>query len=268
MTLSNLDKYKEDLKKLIDRGTTLFNSMQLECYPIEFKEAYEKALKEKYEPFVKKLPKFGSEYQAWYSEALIIIKQLLPDRLADFIRLYEKSKTRKSIEYSNYVIEDYLQGLRVTAYGETKVDKGAAVPRFEQQVNILKSLEKRFESSLFDIKQLVQADLFDSELDAARELIKNKFFRAAGALSGVVLEKHLNQVCVNHNLSTGKKDPTINDFNELLNKNSVIDVPQWRFIQHLGDIRNLCDHNKQKEPTGVEVNDLISGVEKITKTIF
>lgn len=38
---------------------------------------------------------------------------------------------------------------------------------FRQQQAILNAVKQRFESSLFDIKQLVQADLFDSELDAA-----------------------------------------------------------------------------------------------------
>ena len=35
-----------------------------------------------------------------------------------------------------------------------------------------------------------------------------------------------------------------------------------------GDIRNLCDHHKDREPTQQEVEDLIKGVEKITKTLF
>ena len=52
------------------------------------------------------------------------------------------------------------------------------------------SLESRFESSLFDMQQLVQADMFDSELDAARELWKKGFLRAAVAICGVILEKH------------------------------------------------------------------------------
>nr|BFD40615.1 hypothetical protein FFPRI1PSEUD_21140 [Pseudomonas sp. FFPRI_1] len=52
--------------------------------------------------------------------------------------------------------------------------------QLQQQIAILESIEKRFESSLFDIKQLVLTDLFDSELDVARELLKNKFSRAAG----------------------------------------------------------------------------------------
>ena len=120
----------------------------------------------------------------------------------------------------------------------------------------MKAAEKRFDSSLFEIRQLVQADLFDSEIDAARELLKNKFVRAAGAIAGVVLEKHLTQVCEDHGLEIQKKHPALSDLNELLKANSVIDVLQWRFISMLADIRNLCDHNKAKEPTEQQVTDL------------
>lgn len=273
---TNIDRYKEDLSKLITQGTQLQYSMQYRLYPKEtvahLKKMYEsdKKADEKVEAILKKLPEFANVYQHWYSEALGLIKQLLPDRLADFIKFYEKPKTRKDISYTNYVIEDYLQGLRVTKghYQDKVVGPDAAYPQFQQQLNVLKSVERRFESSLFDIRQLVQADLFDSELASAKELAKHKFIRAAGAVAGVVLEKHLLQVSQNHNIPLGKKNPTINDFNELLKNNNVIDTPQWRFIQLLGDLRNLCDHNKEQEPTLYQANDLISGVEKIIKTIF
>jgi len=43
---------------------------------------------------------------------------------------------------------------------------------------------------------------------------------------------------------------------------------QWRFIQHLADIRNLCDHSKADEPTAEQVDDLVKGVGKIIKTLF
>ena len=115
--------------------------------------------------------------------------------------------------------------------------------------------------------EIVQADLFDNELDAAQELNRKGFVRGAGAIAGVVLEKHLGHVFSKHGLKTRKKVPSINDYNQLLKDNSVIDTATWRFIQHLGDLRNLCNHIKDREPTIEEVNDLIEGVSKITKTL-
>jgi hypothetical protein len=265
-----LEKYKEDLDALIKAGEKLSVSLQRYAYGNEFDEAIKKKFGDKAADYLKNLPKFTSEYQAWYSEAKSLIKQLLPDRLADFVRHYEKPKPRKDISFENYRVEDALQGLTITrGYEKHKVvGPEGAIPHLDQQLAIVKSVKARFESSLFDIRQLVQADLFDSELDAARELLKQKFTRAAGALAGVVLERHLAQACDNHSIKITKKNPGISDLNEMLKGGDVIDVPQWRFIQHLGDIRNLCDHSKVADPTSEQVNDLVSGVAKVTKTTF
>ena len=267
---SNLDKYKKDLAALIARGEQLHLAIQFECYPDEFRKAITKELKEEAKGVLAKLPSFGESYQAWYSEAKAMIRQVLPDRLADFVRHYEKPKPRKDLSYENYRIEDNLQGLTVTRGYEKErvVGPDAAIPHFRQQLNIVKSVKARFESSLFDIRQLVQSDLFDSELESAGALVKSGFSRAAGAVAGVVLEKHLGQVCENHGIKVSKKNPTIGDLNDLLKQAEVVDVPQWRFIQHLGDIRNLCDHDKKVEPTKEQVVDLIEGVKKIAKTLF
>jgi len=267
---SNLDKYKKDLEQLILDGEFLFHAIQFECYPKEYKSQVKKTYNEKYHSkLIKNLPSFKEKYQYWYSESLSIIKLLLPDRMNDFVKLYEKPKGRKKVEYGTYVIEDYLQGLSVTrSHYEKVVGPEAAIPQFQQQLNILKSVKRRFESSLFDIKQLVQADLFDSELDTARELNKKGFTRGAGAVAGVVLESHLSQACDNHKIKVTKKNPTINDFNQLLKDNEVIEMPTWRFIQHLADLRNLCDHKKKRDPKTEDIDELIEGVGKITKTLF
>jgi len=268
--ISNLEKYKKDLEQLILEGEFLFHAIQFECYPKEFKAQAKKLYDEKsYLQMVNKLPLFSEKYQDWYSESLSIIILLLPDRMNDFVKLYEKPRGRKKVEYGTYVIEDYLQGLEVTR-GQYKkvVGPEAAIKQFQQQLNILKSVKRRFESSLFDIKQLVQADLFDSELGTARELNKKGFTRGAGAVAGVVLESHLSQACDNHKIKVTKKNPTINDFNQLLKDNEVIETPTWRFIQHLADLRNLCDHKKKRDPKTEDIDELIEGVGKITKTLF
>jgi hypothetical protein len=272
-TPSNLDRFKKDLEALIAKGEQLHIAMQAQAFPREVREQLKKQLgndAKRLEKFIAALPSLVTDYQPWYSEAKILIKQLLPDRLADFVRHYEKPKPRKDISFENYRIEDCLQGLTVTrGYDKEKVvGPDAAIPHFRQQLSILKSVGARFESSLFDIQQLVMADLFDSELAVASELAKNKFNRPAGAVAGVVLEKHLSKVCENHSIKISKKAPSISDLNAALKEANIIDVPQWRHNQLLADIRNLCVHNKQIEPTPSQVDDLVSGVNKVVKTLF
>ena len=264
----NVDRYKRDLGALLNKGSQLHNAMQHECSPQEFARFVKKSVGDKAEEFIQALPSFEDAYQPWYSEAKALIRQLLPDRLSDFTRFYEKPKSRKDITYENYTIEDYLEGLVVGPSFAHLVGPDAAIPRFRQQLSLVKAVGERFRSSLFDIRQLAQADLFDSELDAAKELAKNKFNRAAGVVAGVVLERHLKEVCSNHSVAIRKKAPQISDLNDALKDAEVIEVPQWRSIQHLGDLRNLCAHDKKAEPTPDQVEDLLAGVTKVTKTIF
>lgn len=244
--ISNLEKYKKDTKKLVQGGESLLKFLEGEN---------------------ENLLRFREKYEIWYSEALCLVKVVLPDRLEDFKNYYENKKSdslKKAITYTPPRSEEIK--LNFDEIPAKQIDFAKSL--FINQLNIVKSCQKRFESSLFDIKQLVQADLFDSELEAAKELNKKGFVRGAGAIAGVVLEKHLAQVCENHNLKITKKDSGINDYNQLLKDKDVIEVKDWRFIQHLADLRNLCDHNKEKEPKKEEIEELIAGVEKTSKMIF
>ena len=263
--MNNLERYKNDLEKLIETGETLLRAMHYECDPEGYRNRIKKRLKDETSEFLDSLPDFFEEYQTWYSEAKALIRQLLPDRLDDFVDHYEKPKTRKDLTYESYRISDYVRGLYVTGDG---VKPRAAISRFNQQLAIVKAARNRFESLLFDIKQFVQADLFDSELEAAMELVEQGFLRAGGAMAGVVMEKHLAEVCRKHGIRIRKKNPTIATFNDALKEAEVIDIPEWRFNEHLGDLRNLCDHKKKKDPSKDQVTDLINGVMKVTKTLF
>ena len=266
-------KFENDLDRLIKKGDELYCAIEYEFFSDVLDPLIaEEVGKDNVENYLKKLPNFKKEYQAWYTEALALIKQVLPDRLEDFISYYEYPRARKEITFQNYMIRDYLQGLQITrpsGFADKIIADGkAAIPEFEQQINIVKAAKATLESSLIDMTSILQADLFDSEIDSARALAKSGFLRAAGAICGVVIEKHLKQVCQNHGIVIRKKNPTISIFNQALKDNNSITVPQWRHMQLLADIRNLCDHDKEKEPEKNELDDLISGTDKVLKTIF
>lgn len=258
---SKFDTIKKELNALILKGNRLYYAMAdgVGKLPEKFKKEIEKD--------GVKLPNVAIEYDTWYSEALQVVKQIIPDRYDDFVKQYKHEK-RKEIDFLTYGISDYLLGLQTKSYGKIVADQEAAIPKMQNQNSILKSAEKRFESSLFDLKEVLQADIFDSELEAAKELCKKGFLRGAGAIAGVVLEKHLGHICENHGIKSRKKHPSISDYNQLLKEGDVIELPKWRFIQHLGDLRNLCDHKKERDPTKDDVDELIEGVDKVIKTIF
>lgn len=264
-------KFSKALDTLIKDGDMLQMSIQFDCLGDEFAKVVEKQLgKEKADKYLKDLPNFKDKYQTWYSEAQSLVKQVLPDRLVDFQSYYKYPRVRKEITFQNYMVQDYLQGLHTTRGWEKEViaDGKSAIPEFAQQLNIVKAAKETLNSALIDLTSMLQADLFDAEIESARALAKAGYLRASGAICGVVIEKHLLQVCAAHLITIRKKKPGISDLNDTLKSKDVVTVPQWRFTQHLADIRNLCSHAKDKEPTKEEIEDLVSGTEKILKTIF
>lgn len=253
------DKFSGELDELIREGERLHAALQHQCHPKEFAEIYGRVLdKEKLDDFIKKLPSFDGRYQSWFSRAQSAIKQVLPDRLSDFNSYYEYPKPRKDITFQNYMIKDALQGLRITSFGDVKADASAAIPELAQQINILHAAKDALSSRIMEIRAILQADLFDGEIETSKALAKAGFLRAAGAICGVLIEKHLSQVCETHGISTKKKKPGISDLNQALKDNDTITVPQWRFIQHLADIRNISDH-AGRDPTKEEIDDLLLG---------
>jgi len=267
-------KLKEELEALYKEGVEIYMAeYHRKKEPESKKKAVKKTRAKKDDAETeKKKPNLHFGYQSWYSKALPVVRQLLPERYREFQDQYKLEKRKdNNIDFLTYTISDYLVGISVTRgyYKEEVVNPFSAFSsKYQHQLTILASAKDRIDSLLANIEGVLQTELFRHELDAADDLLKKKHLRAAGALAGVSLETHLGRVCANHNVPMPKKAPTISDFNEALKAATVLDVPTWRHVQRLGDIRNLCVHAKEREPTTDEVTDLISGTRKILATIF
>lgn len=248
--MNDYDNIKLEISELVEMGNDFLNSLTADA----------KKEKEKYSFFF-------LNYQNWYSKALSIIKQLMPDRLNDFIELYKNEK-RKEITPTTYTLSDAVRGIEMRdAFGNLKCSSITATNNMLNQIKILGTCLDVFENKIYNIQTILQADIFDSEIESARHLEKMGFLRAAGAICGVVLEKHFSKVASNHNIKVSKKNPTIADFNEVF-KDNIYNTLEWRRIQRLADLRNLCTHKKDKEPTNDEVAELIDGTDRVIKTIF
>jgi hypothetical protein len=213
---------------------------------------------------------FSEKYQDWYSRSIKLVEALAPERLQEFCAYYLIDPKRKMATSSSYVIQDYIKGIGAMQDYQKNVlwDANNTVQmRVINQVHIISSLASRIDSVLQDVTGYLFADLQDKELNAANQLIKVSP-RAAGALAGVVLERHLQRTAENHCIKLKKKAPTISDLNDPLKQANIYGVPVWRKIQFLADLRNLCSHQKDEEPTKDKVSELITGVDGIIKTVF
>lgn len=211
---------------------------------------------------------FQYDYQRWYTKALKAVASLAPDRHAEFRGYYEVDPKRKSLGYGTYVIQDYIKGVAPNSYNYPGFDtRQQALQCFFNQLTILQAVGERVDSVLANIEGEIYAEMQDGEIAVARKLAKVSL-RAAGALVGVLVEGHLQKVAQAHGLKIAKRNPTIADINDPLKAASVIDTPAWRKISYLADIRNLCSHKKDAEPTKEQVEELIQGAEWLTKNVF
>ena len=260
--MDKMAKIKEDLDELLNEGEILKLGWVLRWCPFVF----EVDVSEKEKNDLKKM-NIADEYQRWYSKALIVVKQFLPCRLDEFVGLYEYKGNRKTITSANYRISDVLFEYGFLSCGNLygPQDIRSCFNLFARQCSILVAARESLENSLVEIRQVLQADLLDSEIDAARRLNKNGSTGVAGAIAGVVLEKHLNAVIVSHGLNMSKKSPGINDFARKLKGESAIDIQTCRFIQSLGNLRDLCCN--AKDPQKEDVEKLIAGVDRIITTV-
>ncbi|MBS1789351.1 MAG: hypothetical protein JST85_16620 [Acidobacteria bacterium] len=213
---------------------------------------------------------FNRSYQSWFTRSVQIVSTLASDRFEEFKSYYLIDPKRKLLDASNYVIQDYIKGIspRNDLYGNPIFDiHNIVMIRLMNQFHILESLSSRIEGVLAHIEGSLAADIVDAEIATAKTLKKTSL-RAAGALAGVVLESHLQRVASHHGVKISKANPTVGDLNDPLKQAGVYDVPTWRKVQFLADIRNLCTHKKTDEPTKDQVDEMIDGVNWAVKNIL
>ena len=91
--------------------------------------------------------------------------------------------------------------------------------------------------------------------------------RAAGCIAGVVLEGHLKYLCGMHSAPVVVKLPTLSDYNDAARKAKLYPQTTWRRIQHLTDLRNLCAHVLDREPTYQDASELLEGTDDVLREL-
>lgn len=165
-----------------------------------------------------------------------------------------------------------VKNLFVSACGENsqhfKAFEKAEVPyTMESNYYVLKRLSAIFLATkedfeggyLSSLKNLIQAEVFESELEQASELLKNGYKLASAVIAGVVLETALRDLCTTHSLPIGKLDT----MNGQLAKAGIYNKLQQKRITAIADIRNSAAHGKPDEFTDSDVENMIQDVESV-----
>ncbi len=198
---------------------------------------------------------FIHAYHDWYSASLALVEGNMPARLNEMLAQHEGVKGAQD---GTAPITHLLQGGRMTFDQQIRI-----ASRILHMKSVVGSIAAYMRARLHDVDLVVAQVYVHDELSEAGVLLKGGFVRAAGAVAGVLIERHLKLLCDRHQPSIRyAKAATISRLNDLLRDNSVYDVAQWRKVQWMGDVRNSCDHVRVAEPRKQDVEDLIQEVKK------
>ena len=110
---------------------------------------------------------------------------------------------------------------------------------------------------LNSVRNLIQAEVFSTELDQAKELLSTGYVVASAVIAGVVLETSLRQMCIDASLPTGKLDK----MNADLAKAGVYNLFVQKRITSLADIRNNAAHGHPDKFNKNDVQEMIAYIE-------
>lgn len=115
---------------------------------------------------------------------------------------------------------------------------------------------------LNSLRNLVQAEVFNNELEQAEELFDRGYATAAAVIAGVVLETALRDLCSINGIEHG----SINKMNDDLAKTGAYNANQKKQITSLSAIRNSAAHGKPEEFTNDQVRGMIDDVNRFLAT--
>lgn len=134
-----------------------------------------------------------------------------------------------------------------------------------QMKSVFMAAKEDFEGGyLNSVRNLIQAEVFDNELDQAKELLKSGYAAAAAVVAGVVLETTLRNMCCDNGIPLGKLDK----MNADLAKKGIYNGLVQKRITALAGIRNSAAHGKVDEFSKDDVNLMINEIEKFVASIL
>ena len=157
----------------------------------------------------------------------------------------------KSLHYKEFIKVEELRSF------ESKADG------FVRSLSVFQAAMDDYQGGyLSSLKNLVQADVFESELEQAEELLKNGYKLAAAVIAGVVLETSLRDMCSNSNIPIGKLDKMNTDLTKAGKYNKL----QQKRITSIADIRNNAAHGNDSEFSESDVSNMVRDIEQFLAT--
>jgi hypothetical protein len=115
---------------------------------------------------------------------------------------------------------------------------------------------------LFDLRTLVEAEVFDDLLEQASHLLEAGYSGAAAVVAGCVLEDGLRKLCDRASIELPAK-PKLDWMNSELAKANIYNKLVQKRITMLADVRNKAAHGEWAEFSRLDVEEMVDGVRRL-----
>ncbi|ACK71801.1 conserved hypothetical protein [Gloeothece citriformis PCC 7424] len=211
-----------------------------------------KLYRQRFQELCKQLDKLENTKKNYYSEFLGSYKNYVDDDILLNWKVKVKDLLSKVCREESQHFREFLESETAT-WGDTNYNI------LQRMKAVFLAAKEDFEGGyLLSVRSLVQAEMFDSQLEQAEELFKSGYITAAAVIAGVVLETTLRELCDRSSIAHGKLDK----MNADLAKAGIYNKLTQKRITALADIRNSAAHGKPEEFTDQDVLDMIRDVTK------
>ena len=133
-------------------------------------------------------------------------------------------------------------------------------PHVQQAFGVLLAATEDFEKeALFNVKRVVEAELFSDFLELAEYLSSTGYYQPAAVIAGSVLEDGLRKLCSRSGVQLPDR-PKLDWMNAQLAKAGTYNVLTQKRITALADLRNSAAHGKWDQFQQPDVDAMIRDV--------
>ena len=115
--------------------------------------------------------------------------------------------------------------------------------------------------ALFQVRALVEAELFDDLLEQAETLLAAGYFQPAAVVCGAVLEDGLRGLCASNSVPLSER-PKLDSMNSELAKAGAYSKLVQKRVAALADLRNKAAHGQWDQFTREDVSDMLVQVRR------
>lgn len=133
---------------------------------------------------------------------------------------------------------------------------------------ILKAAKDDYDNGhLFELRRLVEAEVFDDFLEQAEHLLGSGYYQPAAVVAGCVLEDGLRKLCDAHGINLLER-PKLDAMNAALAKAGVFSKLVQKRITALAELRNKAAHGHWGEFGQNDVKEMVDAVRRLMEEHF